>query len=137
MSDDPRLADTGWRYVASLLTPDWTVAISAGSVRLRRTGNVVTLTVRVGPTAGIHGTPISARRQLLSVPAGFAPSGYHWAATGYANGAGIVAFDSQGALGRVDLIAGNGNFTPSMSFVGEFSWVTSQAWPLELPGTPA
>ena len=121
----PRLAaleyTSGRRNITALIdTDDWTTGTTRAD--LIRTGSTVNLSIRnVRRTDGASGT-----LTLLTLPTGFRPVGYQF--TGTFRGAGFIA-DRDGAV----QISNPTSPSDHMSL----TWVTADAPPSTLPGTPA
>lgn len=113
--------DTGFRNISALLNAP--ADASSGGVLLRRVGFQVFLDLDVKwASAWTSGNPV------LTLPAGFRPSGDHYANTGYSGSYPII------------VLAGSGNvamYTASTSASSRWHiyFTTSDAWPSTLPGT--
>lgn len=113
--------DTGWRNITSLSSQ-----LTSGTFRVRRMGDVVHASFDDAKTSNASGDSI------VVIPDGFrASASYLGALYGYASNAWGYGY-------RVDNI-GNLRFTttPAIWLRDSRQWVTAQAWPTSLPGTPA
>lgn len=123
-----QLGDTGWRDVeADLLKGTWT----AIRVYLRRTGNAVDILV-----AGLkaNGGGDAECFEFSTIGTGFLPAGPA------SEAARLVVPDISANFYRTFYTGSsfsihNGHNSPS-SFYFNFRWITDDAWPASLPGTP-
>ena len=125
-SDDPRLLDTGWR----LLSPEngWT-----GEIRLRRFGPMVHFRARA-----LNGTA-STSSNVIQIPSGFKPG-----PNLPAHGMGNKSSNAQSGSDPIGAVGGGNNdlvrtFGTTSSWTGgsaSIEWMTSDAFPTALPGTP-
>lgn len=147
-ADDPRLRDTGWRNITSLVSP----TVASGELRIRRIGNEVSFWprslsfaenisngTRILPTSG--GLTASGFRPDPSARISFRCNRSNQLATVmntvlYRSGDSLVW--TWYSLERIDLDAPR-TFTLDSGFpiAGFTSWITDEAWPATPPGTPA
>lgn len=135
-------ADTGWRDISTVLAPHNLVkAGSSGHAMLRRIGQAVQLQFRLNPTGPLVGAARSDRITLLPPLAGFgvAPATYGTYGTLWlslpAVSIGAVVQRSLGILER-DASPLTGVWAAGDLLVGQAAWITDDAWPTTLPGTP-
>ena len=113
--------DTGWRNLSSLLPSTW-----AGEMSITRTQNRVTIigsNIRPGETGDAH---------MLELPAGFRPAR---TTTGVGNESG--AYKAIYALNYSPYRLQIRNIAAVNSWLNfSITYVTQDAWPTSLPGTP-
>lgn len=113
--------DTGWRNISGLLINGWTVS----RMSIRRYGDTVCLQLN-----GLNKSEATSDNFLAGIQ-GFAPHlGELWLPWGEEAVNVILRYQNQ-HLQR----ANRGN--ARINGYGTFNWVTAQAWPSTLPGTPA
>lgn len=126
-ANSPKVADTGWR----LLSPEngWT-----GEIRLRRFGSIVHFRAR-----SLNGTAATSSN-VIQIPSGFKP-GPNLPAHGMGNKSSNAQSGSDpiGAVGggSNDLVRTFGTITTWTGGSASIEWMTSDAFPATLPGTPA
>lgn len=115
--------DTGWRNLA-LATG------VTGTALGRRSGVVVQMAFY-----NIK-TPATGHQPLLAVPQGFEPqnlgSGANWRHGPLSDDAGTSVRQTSFFSGNMRLLSAG-----SVAYGGTITYLTNQAWPLDLPGTPA
>lgn len=141
--------DTGWRNVASLAdsaTFDFATTVPGGSyLRWRRIGSVVHLAVRVPLAESAVGTPLGTRRNGLINGSLFSlgTTTNSYISQGYVDISSIAmcSLTNSSTATRLDVqpisATGNVSSSPTSRVIGgTVSWVTNDAWPTTLPGTP-
>ena len=131
------IGDTGWRDV----TADLLNGFTASDIRIRRHGNMVSVA-----NAGLVAP--GSQSSYLTLPSGFRAN--NGATSNDLNRAGWLGYSSAGTSvsNRQFRITGNagqtlmvidnsGTLGSGANSLGSFSFVTSDAWPTTLPGTPA
>lgn len=129
--------DTGWRDVTSLLTP--TPSPMTGSLYLRRQNDRVIF--RVNDLANGQATNYAlASMGSAAVPTGFHPAAFRVVIDIIQSNSiatrGWSAVDASGTVWSLALGATN-TWVAGLAGRGEGSWVTTEAWPATLPGSPA
>jgi len=126
-------ADTGWRDVSALYDG---AVVSGGVITVRRIGNLVEMRMLVGWAQSTTTTGL----MVLTLPSGFRPPANDYQTFQGRNFAGRGT--PAGFLGSNHLIQANGavwvyGCTATVTITADPKWVTGQAWPSSLPGSPA
>lgn len=145
-ADDPRLRDTGWRDITSLVISNILDPEAPGQLLIRRVGDRVILRAVILKIA----QTTSKRVDLLlgssfPLPVGFRPSAFHVQARFTQSNAITTAYDvtawstnSLSIHGYTSLSTNNwaSGWNASHSLHGEMQWITDNDWPSSLPGSP-
>lgn len=126
-------ADTGWRDVSALYDG---AVVSGGVITVRRIGNLVEMRMLVGWAQSTTTTGLT----VLTLPSGFRPPANDYQTFQGRNFAGRGT--PAGFLGSDHLIQANGavsvyGCTATVTITADPKWVTGEAWPSSLPGSPA
>lgn len=127
--------DTGRRDVSSLLiSPVWDIK-ALDSVVLAREGHRVDFAARMTVSDEGVGT-LRNSTGIIQAPPGFRPDGYSiWGMV--TTNTGIAALRTVTSYGAIEIRESGGTWEPGEVVRAIGSWRTPDAWPTNLPGTPA
>jgi len=128
-------SDTGWRNLSGSLVNGWAVTNSLYGPHIRRIGNQVR--VISATYLGLDGTS-ATEDNFVELPSGFLNTKRHT----YGSNVGFFSVYASvpATIYGVSCPATTGRFLrvpPGNKYAGELTWITDEAWPTTLPGTPA
>ena len=124
------IGDTGWRTAGAMLGAGWSAAFGAGQTRIRRSGNVVEVQALIENTSGA--SKPGSGGVIFAPVAGFNLAGNHVTFCPQIGGYVATAISTliTGFFSNSAAIAAGGYIAWTTT------WLTADAWPATLPGTP-
>lgn len=130
--------DTGWREITSLSVPG---VIGEGIIRLRRTGDRVTLRLMTLTPASNNSTYTHIFDSANPLPAGFRPEVYNFGMVTRQNstvtGFGLTVWQARTTIVGQTYPTPVARWNTTEPLSGDVTFLTHEAWPTTLPGTPA